>query len=242
MNKKKLTIVGFICILYMAMAGTCLAFEGWVYSNEGVAYYATSESERNTFTWSGEISDGKVHGYGIQQFWAINGSKLGYYEGEMVRGFRQGYGIVSWGGYRFEGMWDSSRYQGKGKLIKGSSYYEGDFKYGRYDGIGVLITDGYLQTGTFSNGGYQGLALMPGYFVIGLCSQDRQEAEAEASRHRALGHAAIVTYSSRWTNLAAGLYIVVYGVLNTEEQVRLLDNFKFAHLIKFYIKHSGYQQ
>ncbi|EGO62779.1 hypothetical protein ALO_16402 [Acetonema longum DSM 6540] len=188
------------------------------------------------------MREGKLHGYGMQQFYTPSGMKLGKYEGHMNYGFRQGFGILGWGGYEYAGEWKESLYHGQGIERTAANAYKGEFRNGEKNGYGILLGDGTVHTGTFIDGKLINASeLKEGYFIIGLCSKSYDEAAAEADKSRALGFTPAVSYSSQWSNLTPGYYMVVYGVLPTMEDIQFLDNFKVHGNISYYIKYSGKQ-
>lgn len=231
--------VVFVTLFLWCFTITCFAWQGWIYSMQGAAYYSISDSENTPFSWSGGVLGQKVHGYGVQQFYAKDGRKLGRYEGNMIEGYRQGHGVLSWNAYQYNGEWYQSSYNGKGHLRTAATQHLGIFKNGKAHGRGVRVSDGFLETGDFENDRFLGTVANPGYFVIGFCSTDREQVIAEAEKHRQLGLKPIVIYSSEWDNLAPGVYVVVYGVLSDHEEIRLLGGFSFFMEIPYYIKYSG---
>lgn len=233
----RIVIVTLLILCFSVSVG--LASEGWIYSNQSVAYYSTvNESEHSGFSWSGGTSEGRLHGYGIQKF-----SAWGSYEGEMKRGFREGYGTLNWGGFRYSGNWSQSLFHGFGHLTTASYRYVGEFVKGKKHGYGTLLGDGTLAAGRFSCDTFvDNRQVEPGYFVIGLCTRDYYTAEREAQNHSSLGLQPIVENSSNWSNLSPGWYMVVYGVLHTQEEVEAMEAFKLANGISYYIKYSGNRQ
>lgn len=237
MKQKVLMLIAFLLLL---TTGPALASEGWIYSTDGAAYYSTvysSESNR-TFTWTGDVLNGKVHGVGIQTFYN-DGKIVGSYEGSMNSGYREGYGKFSWAGFSYEGEWHQSAFNGKGLMITASSKYLGEFLSGKKSGRGIHLGDGTLQVGQFFNGRFiEPQDLTAGYFIIGLCTHNKEAALQQATLHRALGYHPIVTNSSEWENLSPGWYIVVYGVLENEEEIQMLKN-SFDCPFEYDIKYSG---
>lgn len=226
-------------LLFFCSTVSCFAWEGWVYNAEGLSFYSASIAERTNFTWDGGTVDGKPDGSGLQQFFARDGRKLGSYQGNMAKGYREGRGKLQWDDYQYDGFWHLGYFHGHGRLTWGTSLYVGEFSNGWEHGHGVRVTDGSLETGSFEKGKFMGLALHEGYFVIGLCSKDRKEAEGEATKQQQMGLHPLVIYSSEWSNLEPDLYAVIYGILESEEEVRLLDGFNFVGQIPYYIKYSG---
>lgn len=79
----------------------------------------------------------------------INGKKVfgdevgkaqqGVYEGALVNGVRQGYGVMAFSdGRRYEGEWRNDQFNGYGELIRanGTPVYVGEWKNGQYHGKG----------------------------------------------------------------------------------------------------------
>lgn len=239
MGRKVIVCVMTICLLGIS---SVQASEGWIYNAGRIAYYSTAlESETDGFyTWTGETWNGRVHGYGIQTFYSDDGQECGYYEGYMDDGYREGYGRFSWAGISYKGGWHLSRYHGKGYLKSASSQYLGNFVNGEKEGRGVLIGDGVVMTGQFVNDRFNEYQeLSQGYFIIGLCTRNKEAAVQEATENRKIGHHPMVVYSSDWSNLAPGWYMVVYGDLANEDELNLLDGFKFYGGFDYYIKYSG---
>jgi hypothetical protein len=79
----------------------------------------------------------------------------------------------------------------------------------------------------------------PGYFVIGLCSQDRAIALQESERENARGVSTNVINSSDWSNLLSGWYVVVYGIYADKLDAIMAQKEIETRGIKAYVKHSG---
>lgn len=125
-------------------------------------------------------------------------------------------------------------------MTTASNRYVGIFEDGKKNGRGILQGDGAVLAGEFSNDRFiESSDLSPGYFLIGLCTHDRDLAFQTAEKHRSYGHRPIVAYSSDWSNLSSGWYILVYAVLADKEEARVLDGFKLAGVPNAYIKYSG---
>lgn len=78
----------------------------------------------------------------------------GVYEGELLYGKPNGYGILKWQGvYSYEGMWIDGKYEGIGQL-KGEGYScIGSFKDGLLSGYAIkTYSDGKIEKGTFTQG------------------------------------------------------------------------------------------
>lgn len=181
-----------LCLVFVLFLTTscAIASEGWIYSTEGAAYYSTAYNFESgkAFTWSGDVLNGRVHGNGIQTFHFNNGPKNASYEGTMVEGYREGHGKFNWVGFVYEGEWLSSNYHGKGLMTTASYQYLGEFVNGKKNGRGVWRGDGFVSVGQFINNKFiESQDLNPGYFIIGMCTHNREEAMQEAEKHRKLG-------------------------------------------------------
>jgi hypothetical protein len=79
-----------------------------------------------------------------------------------------------------------------------------------------------------------------GYFVIGFSTRDRLAAVAESGRrNEANGFQSQVLFSSEWTNLTPGLYIVVYGSYPTKSKANTVLIEIRKRIPDAYIKPSG---
>jgi hypothetical protein len=237
----------FILLISVMPSSIGYCTEGWISSRDGSSvYYTTAAESEQQYSWSGDVVEGKVHGYGVQRFYSGSGDTApGIYTGTMENGYREGYGTFSWNAFQYTGDWHHSSFQGKGTLITASWQYYGEFLEGKRHGQGTWINaEGVLVAGRYSAGNYvDNEELPPGYFVIVLCTREQQEAMREAEEHRRLGLRPVVIDSSKWSNLAPGWYMVVYGVLQSDKEVEMLKDFKLGGQsdIKYYIKYSGKQ-
>ncbi len=79
-----------------------------------------------------------------------------------------------------------------------------------------------------------------GFFVIGYSTRNHEAATAE-SRHRneSNGFRSQVLFSSDWSNLAPGLYIVVYGSYPTASEANAVLPEIQSHVPDAYVKPSG---
>ena len=79
----------------------------------------------------------------------------------------------------------------------------------------------------------------PGYMVIGLSASEQADAMREMERRNQAGHQTRVAYSSEWSDLSPGYYMVVYGTFDTmAEATAAADELK-SRDIQAYVKYSG---
>jgi len=79
----------------------------------------------------------------------------------------------------------------------------------------------------------------PGYFVIGLSSREQADAIQEMERRNQTGHQTHVTYSSQWSDLSPGYYVLVYGVFDTIAEATAAANELKSRDAQVYVKYSG---
>ncbi len=79
----------------------------------------------------------------------------------------------------------------------------------------------------------------PGYFVIGLSSREQADAMQEMERRNQTGHQTRVTYSSDWSDLSPGFYVVVYGVFDTLTEATAAANDLKSRNVQVYVKYAG---
>jgi serine/threonine-protein kinase len=78
-----------------------------------------------------------------------------------------------------------------------------------------------------------------GHYVIGYSSPRARDAETEARRQNQQGYKTTVVNSSEWSNLAAGYYIVVYGIYPNEAEAAAAAREIGATGRSVYVKKSG---
>ncbi len=78
-----------------------------------------------------------------------------------------------------------------------------------------------------------------GWFVIGFGDHNQPRAIKESTHQKTRGLENQVLYSSDWSNLSLGWYIVVYGSYETQSQANSKKESLNALGVKAYIKHSG---
>ena len=83
-------------------------------------------------------------------------------------------------------------------------------------------------------------SLNKGFFVIGFADQDKNKVINESTRQKESGFENQVTYSSDWSELEPGWYIVVYGFYETRSEAEIRQEFLERKKINTYIKYSGY--
>ena len=81
--------------------------------------------------------------------------------------------------------------------------------------------------------------LNKGFFVIGFGDHDKNRAMAESSRQKANGFENQVTYSSEWTGLNSGWYIVVYDSFEERSEAETTKAWLERKSIHTYVKYSG---
>ena len=79
----------------------------------------------------------------------------------------------------------------------------------------------------------------PGYFVIGLSSREQADAVREMERRNQAGHHTHVAYSSEWSDLSPGFYVVVYGVFDAMADATAAANELKSRDVQVYVKYSG---
>ncbi|MDR1138636.1 MAG: hypothetical protein LBK70_02040 [Clostridiales bacterium] len=108
----------------------------------------------STARFSGEVVNGKRHGYGVLQY--ANGNR---YEGNFAFGEFFGRGVFTYSnGDRYEGEFAYSKHHGKGLLFfANGDKYEGDFAFGKIHGVGIFhYANGDRYEGDFAHGKYHG--------------------------------------------------------------------------------------
>jgi len=104
------------------------AFAGeWIVDTEsGCRLWNPISVSHNTLTvaYSGECNEGYAQGKGSHILYE-EGKKIGYYEGDYIRGKSHGKGVY---------IWYDDRWLNKNKKIR---YYEGEFKDGKPHGSGA---------------------------------------------------------------------------------------------------------
>lgn len=119
--------------------GTLVA--GWP-DGQGTLYLKSGEK------YTGDFVDGFREGHGKQ----VLGN--GTFEGEFIRGIRNGRGIYAWNtGARYDGNWVNGKREGTGDMLTDDGFrYIGDFVNNQKQGNGVIIApDGTRWEGTFEN-------------------------------------------------------------------------------------------
>ncbi len=79
----------------------------------------------------------------------------------------------------------------------------------------------------------------PSYFVIGLSSREQADAIQEMERRNQTGYQTHVTYSSDWSDLSPGYYVVVYGVFDTMTKATTAANELKSREVQVYVKYAG---
>jgi hypothetical protein len=75
--------------------------------------------------------------------------------------------------------------------------------------------------------------------VIGLSSREQADAMREMERRNQEGHRTRVAYSSEWSDLSPGYYMVVYGTFDTMAEATTAANELKSRNIQAYVKYSG---
>ena len=128
----------------------------WETTDEGYSLW-TKHIEGASYSWSGTVFDGVIHGKGILTTVLPNGESTS----ETINAY---YGATSkkhthivTSDEAFNGLIFNSRYDGFGCLIKGSEIYVGNFHSGKPDGQLNLYRNGKLfYTGGWSSGQFEG--------------------------------------------------------------------------------------
>jgi hypothetical protein len=79
----------------------------------------------------------------------------------------------------------------------------------------------------------------PGYFVIGHSAPEQADAVREVERLNRAGRRTHVAYSSEWSGLSPGLYLVVYGVYDTMAEAAAAAEDLKSRDVRVYVKYSG---
>ena len=119
------------------------------YLNNNNKLYRVENYKINNATYTGNMLNGKQHGYGIQK-WG-DGAK---YEGEWENGKICGYGIFYHSdGDIYKGYWKNDKANGKGIYISIDGVkYEGQWINDTQDGYGIETwDDGYKYKGNYKN-------------------------------------------------------------------------------------------
>ena len=147
------------------------------YANEGKQYVVENLQINENAVYTGQILNGKQHGYGIQEW--NDGAK---YEGEWENGKTNGYGTFYHpGGDIYKGYWKDDKANGRGiyTSISGIEYdgewkddcqdgygiekwndgskYKGNYKLGKKEGYGEYYwSDGSIYKGNWINNNHEG--------------------------------------------------------------------------------------
>ena len=116
--------------------------------------------EYSNAKYSGDVVDGKEHGYGILTY----DSGI-VYKGEFKNGKKEGYGEIKWAdGDTYKGQFKNGTCEGAGKLIDSdTTYYIGDFINCKRHGYGKqLFINDTTYWGLWANDEFEGL----GYFKM----------------------------------------------------------------------------
>ena len=73
----------------------------------------------------------------------------GHYEGDILDGKREGYGIYSYQSYSYEGNWTNDTKHGGAKEIKDKQIFEGMFQKGQKKSGNTVYANGYIYNGSY---------------------------------------------------------------------------------------------
>ena len=184
-NQSKLTQIWENGILVDAYGDGCLDIEE--FSIEYGCYDEESTKTEYIIGYYGEIKNNLPNGKGSIMFAGINGDWESEYDGSWKNGLFDGYGVLTYSGYNYQGEWKEGKKHGKGKLkmpsgcifdgdwIEGllhgqgtytSNYdsYEGGWKRGVYHGHGIKKEDTNIEEGEFRDGKFWNGYLKDFYF------------------------------------------------------------------------------
>lgn len=119
--------------------------------------------------YTGTFRNGVPHGQGYFEY----ADERGWYEGEVVNGRREGFGIqLDIDRARYDGHWKEDAQHGTGRatFAFGGSY-DGEWKNGKFDGKGVIVYagSGHKYEGQFADGRVAGSAVptvKSGHFAL----------------------------------------------------------------------------
>jgi antitoxin component YwqK of YwqJK toxin-antitoxin module len=142
------TLPVFICFFAVLLTNAATAQNNWYKSSNSGLYYHTD----GKFTWTGGSKNGYCNGYGTIQWYTSEGTKSGWYTGNIVNGKNEGYGTqyYSNGNKYYEGYWKNDMRNGYGTTYyeNGGIEYQGTFVNDKLAGIDLLEEAGY-QAGKY---------------------------------------------------------------------------------------------
>ncbi len=124
---------------------------------EDEKFTGKTTKEMATGTYSGELMEGVINGYGKMNF--TNGD---VYEGNWKNGKKHGYGKLTWAsGDVYEGNWNEDSQNGKGKYCwSNGDVYDGDWVDGERIGYGKFMwASGDVYEGNFNNADLNGYGI-----------------------------------------------------------------------------------
>jgi hypothetical protein len=140
---KKIAVIFALVILLLAPKHKANAQAYWIKSTNNGLYYHTNTS----FTWNGSGKAGYCNGYGTIQWYNADGTKSGWFTGNIINGKNQGYGTqyFSNGQKYYEGYWSNDEMTGTGKMydINGVLQFEGVFENGHLKNMALSNTAAY---------------------------------------------------------------------------------------------------
>ncbi|WP_332851821.1 energy transducer TonB [Duganella sp. S19_KUP01_CR8] len=163
--------------------------------------------------WSGGCKDGYAEGTGTLR-WFYRDILISTYEGSMVKGGRQGQGVLVKTGSIYEGVFNDDKRQGFGKMTELGGSYEGLWDDDEPHGMGVV---------TYPNGTKQ-----QRQFVHGIPQEQAEFADRTETKFTLNGDAHV---GSRLPDaLASGLNVPFnrsYSQLTLAQQLKVKHNYVF---------------
>jgi hypothetical protein len=148
MNTKLLTL----CSLFL-LAQPCWSNSDPEYAGPADCRVLNQKSRSHEHVrWSGECREGFAEGTGTLR-WFYRDDPISAYEGPLVRGRRQGQGVLVKIGSIYEGAFDNDKRHGLGKMTELGGSYEGQWDDDEPHGMGVVTyPNGIKQQRKFVHG------------------------------------------------------------------------------------------
>ncbi len=229
---------GLFCLalaaMLLALPAAAFADGIWVTTDKGCKVWNSLGISDHTATWTGAAdADGYATGKGILQ-WYANNKPLYKYEGEMLKGKREGQGTETFASSAasFAGTWRGDKMHGRGvyRMENGDIYdgnwvegfrtgrgtltcpngdrYEGEWLKGERNGKGIFAwANGDRYEGDFKNNDFAGRGVFTG------ANGDRYEGDWANGKLHGKGTywwANGIRYEGEWANGAMNGYGVCY--------------------------------
>ncbi|USG63187.1 hypothetical protein NBZ79_09385 [Sneathiella marina] len=143
---KKLTLLGFIALLFCASAQAQTGKWEPLENIPDCRVWNEAPEPNDSATWSGVCRDGYAEGEG-ELVWYVPkevAHEKHIYVGSMRRGKLDGRGIYTWpDGSRYDGMWKNDNWHGMGATFdaNGNKVYEGNWSDNVKSGYGVATVN-----------------------------------------------------------------------------------------------------